>query len=230
MRERRPRFGLRFASMERPRIDIAFVSDVACPWCAIGLASFEQALARLQGEVDAKLHFEPFELNPDMGPEGVETVPYLMRKYGRTAEQVRETQARIRERGAAVGFAFGERKHVWNTFNAHRMLHWAGLEGRGLDLKRALLRAYHGEGRNPGAADVLVELAGAVGLDAARAKAIAEGDEFASEVRQRERFWLERGVSAVPTLVVDDRYVIEGGQPPEAYEQALRQIAGKRQG
>ena len=230
MRERRPRFGLRFASMERPRIDIAFVSDVACPWCAIGLASFEQALARLQGEVDAKLHFEPFELNPDMGPEGVETVPYLMRKYGRTAEQVRETQARIRERGAAVGFAFGERKHVWNTFNAHRMLHWAGLEGRGLDLKRSLLRAYHGEGRNPGAADVLVELAGAVGLDAARAKAIAEGDEFASEVRQRERFWLERGVSAVPTLVVDDRYVIEGGQPPEAYEQALRQIAGKRQG
>lgn len=229
MRERRPRFGLRFASMERPRIDIAFVSDVACPWCAIGLASFEQALARLQDEVDVQLHFEPFELNPDMGPEGVETVPYLMRKYGRTAEQVRETQARIRERAAAVGFAYGERKHVWNTFNAHRMLHWAGLEGRGLDLKRALLRAYHGEGRNPGAADVLVELAGAVGLDAARAKAIAEGDEFASEVRQCERFWHERGVSAVPTLVVDDRYVIEGGQPPEAYEQALRQIASKRQ-
>ncbi|NJD86531.1 MAG: DsbA family oxidoreductase [Betaproteobacteria bacterium] len=216
--------------MERPRMDIAFVSDVACPWCAIGLASFEQALARLKGELDVNIHFEPFELNPDMGPEGVETVPYLMRKYGRTAEQVRETQARIRERGAAVGFAFGERKHVWNTFNAHRMLHWAGQEGRGLDLKRALLRAYHGEGRNPGAADVLVELAGAVGLDAARAKAIAEGDEFTSEVRQRERFWIERGVSAVPTLVVDDRYVIEGGQPPEAYEQALRQVASKRGG
>ena len=216
--------------MERPILDIAFVSDVACPWCAIGLASLEQALARLKDEVDVKVHFEPFELNPDMGPEGVETVPYLMRKYGRTADQVRETQARIRERGAAVGFAFGERKHVWNTFDAHRMLHWAGLEGRGLELKRALLRAYHAEGRNPGAADVLVEIAAAAGLDPARAKAIVGGDEFASEVRVRERYWLDRGVSAVPTLVVDDRYVIEGGQPPEAYEQALRQIAGKREG
>jgi len=214
--------------MERPRLDIAFVSDVACPWCAIGLASFEQALARLQGEVDVTLHFEPFELNPDMGPEGVETVPYLMRKYGRTAEQVRETQAKIRERGAAVGFAFGERRHVWNTFDAHRMLHWAGQEGRGLELKRALLRAYHAEGRNPGAADVLVELAGTVGLDPARAKAIAEGNEFAAEVRERERFWRERGVNAVPTVVVGDRYVIEGAQPPEAFEQALRKIARDR--
>ena len=214
--------------MERKSLDIAFVSDVACPWCAIGLASFEQALARLGDEVAVKLHFEPFELNPDMAPEGVETVPYLMRKYGRTAEQVRETQARIRERGAAVGFAFGERRHVWNTFDAHRMLHWAGLEGRGLELKRALLRAYHAEGRNPGAAEVLVELAGAAGLDAQRAKAIAAGDEFAPEVRERERFWRERGVNAVPTVVVEDRYVIEGGQPPEAYAQALRRIAHDR--
>ena len=211
--------------MERHPLDIAFVSDVACPWCAIGLASFEQALARLGDEVSVKLHFEPFELNPDMAPGGVETVPYLMRKYGRTAEQVRETQARIRERGAAVGFAFGERKHVWNTFDAHRMLHWAGLEGRGLELKRALLRAYHGEGRNPGAADVLVELAGAVGLDASRAKAIVESDEFAAEVRDRERYWRQRGVSAVPTVVVNDSHVIEGAQPPEAFEQALRSIA-----
>ncbi len=214
--------------MERHSLDIAFVSDVACPWCAIGLASFEQALARLGNEVAVKLHFEPFELNPDMPPEGAETVAYLMRKYGRTPEQVGEAQARIRERGAAVGFAFGPRKHVWNTFDAHRMLHWAGLEGRGLELKRALLKAYHGEGRNPGAADVLVELAGAVGLDAARARAIVGGDEFAAEVRERERHWRERGVAAVPTVVVNDSHVIEGAQPPEAFEQALRQAALSR--
>ena len=214
--------------MDRPPLDLAFVSDVACPWCAIGLASLERALAALGGEFPVRLRFEPFELNPDMAPEGVETVPYLMRKYGRTADQVAQAQARIRERGAAVGFAFGPRKHVWNTFDAHRMLHWAGLEGRGLELKRALLRAYHAEGRNPGAADVLVELAGAVGLDATRAKAIVAGDEFAAQVRSRESFWRERGVNAVPTLVVDDRYVIEGGQSPEAYVQALRQIARDR--
>lgn len=214
--------------MNRPPLDIAFVSDVACPWCAIGLASFEQALARLGGEVPVRLHFEPFELNPDMGSEGAETVAYLMRKYGRTAEQVGEAQARIRARGAAVGFAFGPRKHVWNTFDAHRVLHWAGQEGRGLELKRALLLAYHGEGRNPGAADVLVELAGAVGLDSARARTIVGGDEFAAEVRNRERHWRQRGIAAVPTVVVDDAHLIEGAQPPEAFEQALRQVAASR--
>ena len=214
--------------MERQRLDIAFVSDVACPWCAIGLASLDQALARLGGEVEAAVRVEPFELNPDMGPEGAEVVPYLARKYGRTPEQVAQAQARIRERGAAVGFSFGAREHVWNTFNAHRMLHWAGLEGRALELKRALLRAYHGEGRNPGATNVLVDLAGVVGLDTARAKSIAESDEFAPEVRERERYWLQRGVTGVPHVVVNDSYAIEGAQPPEAFEQALRQIALSR--
>lgn len=207
------------------RLDIAFVSDVACPWCAIGLASLDQALARLGGEVETALRVEPFELNPDMGPAGAEVVQYLARKYGRTPEQVAQTQAMIRERGAAVGFSFGIRKYVWNTFDAHRVLHWSGLEGRALELKRALLRAYHGEGRNPGAVDVLVDLAGAVGLDKARAKSIVEGDEFASEVRERERYWRQRGVAAVPHVVVNDSYAIEGAQPPEAFEQALRQIA-----
>jgi predicted DsbA family dithiol-disulfide isomerase len=211
--------------MDRPRLDIAFVSDVACPWCAIGLASLDQGLARLGGEVEATLHVEPFELNPDMGPEGAEVVPYLTRKYGRTPEQIAQVQARIRERGAAVGIRFGTRSHVWNTFDAHRVLHWAGLEGRAVELKRALLRAYHGEGRNPGAADVLVELAGAVGLDAARAKLIVEGGEFASAVRQRQRYWRQRGVAGVPHVVVNDSYVIEGAQPPEAFEEAFRQIA-----
>ena len=210
--------------MERPRLDLAFVSDVACPWCAIGLAALDQALARLGGEFETKVRVEPFELNPDMGPEGAEVVPYLARKYGRTPEQVAQAQARIRERGAAVGFAFGPRNHVWNTFDAHRILHWAGLEGRALELKRALLRAYHAEGRNPGAKDVLVELAGAVGLDAARAKAILEGDEFTAEVRERERYWQQRGVSGVPLVVVNDTHAIEGAETPEGYERALRLI------
>lgn len=212
-----------------PRLDLAFVSDIACPWCAIGLASLEQALARLEGEVETTLRFEPFELNPDMGAEGMELVPYITRKYGRTPAQVAEVQARIRERGAAVGFAFGPRTHVWNTFDAHRMLHWAGLEGRALELKRALLRAYHGEGRNPGAKDVLVELAATVGLDAARAKAILEGDEFASEVRARERHWLQMGVGGVPLVVVNDKHAIEGAETPEGYERALRSVAHSAQ-
>ena len=171
---------------------------------------------------------EPFELNPDMGPEGADVVTYLGRKYGRTPAQIAEVQARIRENGSRVGFEFGKRDHVWNTFNAHRMLHWATLEGRGVELKRALLRAYHGEGRNPGATDVLLELAAEVGLDRERAKAILDGDEFAAEVRERERFWLQSGVGGVPFVVVDGKYAIEGAQPPEAFEQALRQIAAAR--
>jgi predicted DsbA family dithiol-disulfide isomerase len=211
--------------MDPPRLDIAFVSDVACPWCAIGLASLDQALARLQGDVEATLRVEPFELNPDMGPGGAEVVQYLSRKYGRTPEQIAQTQAGIRARGAAVGFLFGARNHVWNTFDAHRMLHWAGLEGRALELKRALLRAYHGEGRNPGAKDVLLELAAQVGLDPARARSILEGDEFTREVRERERHWIQSGVNGVPFVVVNGKYAIEGAETPEGYEQALRQIA-----
>jgi predicted DsbA family dithiol-disulfide isomerase len=211
--------------MPRPHLDIAFVSDVACPWCAIGLASLDQALDRTKDEVDATVRVEPFELNPDMGPEGAEVIPYLTKKYGRTKEEIGRTQAMIRERGAEVGFAFGARDYVWNTFNAHRMLHWARQEGRDLELKRALLRAYHGEGRNPGAPDVLIELAAAVGLDPVRARAIAEGRDFESEVRARERYWLERGVSGVPFVVVNDQYAISGAQPPEAFEQALREIS-----
>ena len=210
--------------MESHPLDIAFVSDVACPWCAIGLASVDQALARMGSDVHATVRVEPFELNPDMGPEGAEVVPYLARKYGRTPEQIAQAQAHIRERGAAVGFTFGPRKHVWNTFDAHRMLHWASLEGRALELKRALLRAYHGEGRNPAAPDVLVELAGGIGLDTARARSIVESREFGPEVRSRERYWLQRGVSGVPLVVVNDEYAIEGAQPPETFEQAFTQI------
>jgi predicted DsbA family dithiol-disulfide isomerase len=214
--------------MERPRLDIALVSDVVCPWCAIGLASLDQALGRVRGDVDAAVRVEPFELNPDMGPEGADIVTYVARKYGRTPAQIAEVQERIRERGAAVGFAFGPRTHVWNTLDAHRMLHWAGLEGRALELKRALLRAYHGEGRNPAAPEVLVELAGAVGLDPERAKSIVASREFEPEVRDRERFWLQQGVNGVPFVVVNGKWAIEGAQPPEAYEEALREIA--RQG
>jgi predicted DsbA family dithiol-disulfide isomerase len=214
--------------METRPIELAFVSDVACPWCAIGLASLDRALERLGGQVAVKISIEPFELNPDMGPQGVETIPYLARKYGRTPEQIAQARARIEERGAQVGFRFGAREHVWNTFDAHRMLHWAGLEGKAVELKRALLRAYHAEGRNPAAPDVLVELAGAVGLDAARAKAIAESREFEAETRERERLWLDRGVNGVPLVVVDDSFAIEGAQPPEVFEQALRQAAGSR--
>jgi predicted DsbA family dithiol-disulfide isomerase len=207
---------------------IEFVSDVACPWCAVGLASLEVALKRIGDEIPVELHFEPFELNPAMPAEGEDAIRYLSKKYGASPEQLATSRAAIRERGAAVGFAFGERPWVWNTFDAHRLLHWAGLESAAKQkaLKHALLTAYHGRAENPGARDVLLRLAGEVGLDVERAAAILDSDAYAADVRERERFWQERGIHSVPAVVIDGRHLVSGGQPPEVFEQALRQIAG----
>jgi predicted DsbA family dithiol-disulfide isomerase len=210
------------------RID--FVSDVTCPWCAIGMHALEQALQRLGGEVQVELHLQPFELNPDMRPEGEDLVGYLARKYGSTAEEVAQRQAVIRQRGAEVGFTFGPRTHVWNTFDAHRLLHWAGLQGRARELKRALLAAYHTRGENPGAPEVLLRLAGEVGLDVEHARAVLEGGEFGPEVREKERHWQALGIHSVPSVIVDGRHLIQGGQPVKVFENALREIAAGRAG
>jgi len=210
-------------------LKIDFVSDVACPWCAVGLNALERALERVGPELNAELHFQPFELNPTMPAEGADTVAYLSNKYGLSAEQIARNQAAIRERGAAVGFAFGQRKRVWNTFDAHRLLHWAGLHGAASQraLKHALLKAYHGEGRNPGAHDVLIELAGEVGLDVAAAREVLHSGAYTDEVRTAEATWQQAGISSVPSIVINDRHLIQGGQPPEVFEQALRQIAAE---
>ena len=209
---------------------IDFVSDIACPWCAVGLNALELALERLGGDTPVALHFQPFELNPQMSAEGEDAVAYLSAKYGISAEQIARNQAAIRERGAAVGFAFGPRGRVWNTFDAHRLLHWAGVEGADgaqRALKHALLQAYHGQGRNPSDAEVLVAAATSAGLDAARARAVLDSDEFTDDVRQAEAFWQQAGIRSVPAVVVNDRHLIQGGQPPEVFEQALRQIAAE---
>jgi predicted DsbA family dithiol-disulfide isomerase len=210
------------------RID--FVSDVACPWCAIGLSALERALERIGSDIDIELHMQPFELNPGMPPEGANAAQYLKDKYGMSDEQLSSGHERIAARGAAEGFEFGVRTHVWNTFDAHRLLHWAGVEGEpGAQraLKRALLRAYHGQGRNPGAEDVLIELATEVGLPAARAREVMSSNAFAAEVRAAERFWQDVGVHSVPAVIIDRRHLISGGQPSAVFEQALRQIAAE---
>lgn len=208
------------------RID--FVSDIACPWCAVGLNSLEQALQRLGSEVTVELHFQPFELNPAMPAEGEDTVEHLSAKYGIDAAQIARNQAAIRERGAQVGFRFGQRVRIWNTFDAHRLLHWAGVEGppgAQRALKHALLQAYHGEGRNPGDRAVLLEAAQAAGLDAARAAEVLDGGLFVHEVRAAQARWRQAGIRSVPSVVIDERHLVQGGQPPEVFEQALRQIA-----
>jgi predicted DsbA family dithiol-disulfide isomerase len=209
------------------RID--FVSDVSCPWCAVGLASLQQALAKLEGEVSAEIHFQPFELNPQMPPEGEDSTGHLVRKYGSSPEQIDANREEIRARGAALGFTFNmdRRSRVYNTFDAHRLLHWADLEGRGLALKQALLRAYFTDGEDVGAHDTLVRLATDAGLDGESARAILAADTYATEVRAQEAFFTSRGIHSVPATIVNGKHLISGGQPPEAFEQALRQIAAE---
>lgn len=208
------------------RID--FVSDIACPWCAVGLNSLERALARIGDDIPIELHFQPFELNPSMPAEGADAVEYLSAKYGIDAAQIARNQAVIRARGAEVGFEFGHRSHVWNTFDAHRVMHWAGAEGPASAprrLKQALLTAYHGQGLNPSAREVLMSAAQRCGLDAERAGEILDSGAYADEVRQAQSRWQAAGIQSVPSVVIDERHLIQGGQPPEVFEQALRRLA-----
>ena len=205
------------------RID--FVSDVACPWCAVGLNALELALQRIGPGLAVDLHVQPFELNPQMAPEGEDAAEHLKAKYGMNDAQLAHNRGVLRERGAAVGFSFGDRPRIWNTFDAHRLLHWAGLQGRQRELKHSLLQAYHGEARNPGDADVLLDLAARVGLDTAQAAEVLRNGAYAAEVREAEQFWQQAGIHSVPAVVINQRHLIQGGQPPEVFEQALRQIA-----
>ena len=212
-------------------LKIDFVSDVACPWCAVGLASLERALDNLGGEVSAEIHFQPFELNPGMAAGGQDASEYLTQKYGSTPVQQKASRDAIRARGAAVGFEFREegRGRIYNTFNAHRLLHWAGLQNAGRQhvLKKALLTAYHGQGHSPEDVEVLLDAVRQAGLDPARAREILESDDYAREVRESEQRFQELGIHAVPSVIINDRHLIQGGQPPEMFEQALRQIAAE---
>ena len=213
-------------------IKIDFVSDIACPWCAVGLASLEQAIERLGDEVSISLHFQPFELNPDMPPEGEDILAHLMRKYQITAEQVAQNHEHIRERGAAVGFSFNleGRKRTYNTFNAHRLLHWAAEIG-GADaqrrLKWRLLSAYFSEGADPSSHEALLAAVDQTGLNVTQAAEILNGDSWRDEVRQQQQFYLSQGIHSVPAVIINDRYLVQGGQPPEEFEQALRQIVAE---
>lgn len=210
------------------RLKIDFVSDVSCPWCIIGLSSLQQAIDSLAGEIAVDLHFQPFELNAAMPAEGQDLNEHLHEKYGLTPAQLAQNQAALRARGEEVGFVFNmdKRSRIYNTFDAHRLLHWAGLEGKQPALKRALFSAYFTEGENPGAHDVLLRLAGEVGLDAVRARQILDSDAYAAEVRQQESFYQRQGIHSVPSIIINDRHLIQGGQPAEVFAQALRQIAG----
>jgi len=210
------------------QLRIDFVSDVSCPWCAIGLKSLEQALLNVGEDVRVDLHFQPFELNPDMGPDGQDIVEHVTQKYGATAEQQAASREAIRARGAAVGFTFDmeRRGRIYNTFDAHRLLAWAEDEGRQRQLKIALLEAYFTRCEDPSNHEVLLRAVEHVGLERERAAAILASTEYAEDVRTREQFFQRAGVKSVPAVIINQRHLISGGQPPEVFERALREIPG----
>lgn len=209
-------------------VRIDFVSDVSCPWCVVGLLSLEQALARLD-DVTAEIRFQPFELNPGMGPEGQNIVEHIGQKYGSTPAQSAQARERIRAHGEALGFEFRmtDESRIYNTFDAHRLLHWAGVEGRQAALKHALFKAYFTDGRDPSDRASLAKIAGEAGLDAERARDVLDSGLYAREVREAEARYRASGVNAVPAVILNERYLISGGQPVEVFEQALRQVAAQ---
>jgi predicted DsbA family dithiol-disulfide isomerase len=211
------------------KLKIDFVSDIACPWCVIGLGGLEKALDSLEGEIEADVTFHPFELNPDMPAGGENGLEHIAAKYGLSPDQVRENRARIRDRAAAIGFTMNtsDTSRAYNTFDGHRLIAWAGEKGRQLEMKRQLFTLYFTDQQDPGDRDALVAAAEAAGLDGAEAREVLASDRYADQVRAEEALWRRRGINSVPAIVVDDRYLISGGQPPEEFVRQLRGISAK---
>ena len=212
------------ASPAKIRIDI--VSDVVCPWCIIGFKQLQEALSRLDGEVEAEIHWHPFELNPAMPPEGQELREHMGQKYGTNRQQSDAARDRLAGIGESLGFSFNfyEGQRIYNTFLAHQLLKWAEQQGRQAELEMALFESYFSREENVGDEKVLAEVAGRVGLDESEAAALLEDGRYAADVREHQRFWLGKGIQAVPSFILDRRYLIPGAQDPDVFVAALKKL------
>ena len=217
------------------KLSIDIWSDVMCPWCLVGWGNLSQALESLEGEIEADIRWHAFELNPDMPAEGEERTAHIARKYGRTIEQSKEVQGRMREAAEAAGVSLdyeGEEPApdamMWNTFAAHRLLTWA-LEEHGAEaqmrLKLALFEAHFNHRRRIGEREVLLDVAEETGLDRSAAAAALDSEDLARKTRTEERAAMEMNITGVPAMIVEGRFIIPGAQPPEAYMNALRRVA-----
>ena len=209
-------------------LQIDLVSDIACPWCAIGYARLEQAMEQLSDELAFTVRWHAFELNPDHGEEGEHILPALAKKYGRSEAEMRATQDNMIRIATELGLNFEkmQERYTCNTFDAHRLVKWAEGHGRQTDLKKALFDAYFGKAENVSDPEVLARCVEAAGLDASEARGVLASDQYAQTVRDDEATYQQAGVSAVPAFVVNNRYLISGAQEPEALIEAFREIAG----
>ena len=210
------------------KLDI--VSDVSCPWCIIGYLALDQALTKLAPEISTDITWQPFELNPHMPKEGQDITEHITEKYGISVEQSEQNRLMIKQRGLELGFEFGNRGggRIYNTFDAHRLLHWAKEHAKQTELKLALFDLYFKENGNPSDHQQLLNVSQSVGLDRERAQQILESDEYEQEVRELQQHYQAHGISSVPAVIVNDKHLISGGQPVAIFEQALREIAKKQ--
>ena len=207
-------------------ITIDLVSDIACPWCAIGYGRLQQALTTLP-EIEATLTWRAFELNPDPAAEPEPIVPALCRKYNTTKEQIDESQQQMMTIAADLGLNFEkmESRYTTNTFDAHRLVKWAHQFEKQTAMKQALFDAYFGEARSMQDHEVLLQCVEQAGLDKEEARQILTSDDFADQVRQEEQQYQQAGVTSVPAFVINQKYLISGAQEPQQLAQALKQIA-----
>lgn len=213
--------------MKTLKIDI--VSDIACPWCAIGYARLEKAMAELSDTFGFHIEWHAFELNPDPAAAGEPILPALSRKYGRSESEMAAAQAQMTEiaHGLGLNFSRMQERRTCHTFDAHRLVKWAGEHSRQTALKLALFDAYFGEAADVADPEVLLRCAATAGLDGARAQAILRSDDYAQAVRDDEAHYQQAGVSAVPAFIINDQYLVSGAQEPATLVSAFREIAGE---
>jgi len=208
-------------------LQIDIVSDIACPWCAIGYARLEKAMAALKSELDFNIEWHAFELNPDPSADGEPILPALARKYGRSEDEMRESQSQMKTIAQDLGLNFEklQERYTRNTFDAHRLVKWAGEQGKQTDMKMACFEAYFGRAENISDVEVLVSCAESAGLEGNAARAILSSDQYTDAVRKDEAKYQQAGVSAVPAYIINQTYLVSGAQEPDTLVQAFREIA-----
>jgi predicted DsbA family dithiol-disulfide isomerase len=216
----------------KPTIKIDFISDIGCPWCAVALGTLEQAIEQLSDQAEFEIRFEPFELNRQMQLGGENAIEYLCKKYGLSEQQVLANQAEIRKRAAAAGFHFhpdGRRK-IYNTFDAHRLLYWAGQEhglASQLKLKKEFFNTYFCLAANFDERNHLLDAVRRAGLDPDEAGKVLESSLYIEEVRAREAHYTNQGINAVPSLILNGQHLMQGAQPLETMEASLKSLLEK---
>ncbi|KUM52761.1 DsbA family oxidoreductase [Rheinheimera sp. EpRS3] len=207
-------------------LKIDLVSDIACPWCAIGYARLQHALATLP-QLQTELEWHAFELNPDKNAPQEPILPALSRKYGRSEDEMRASQANMMQIAADLGLNFSkmQQRFTCNTFDGHRLVKWAATQSKATAMKLALFEAYFGEAKDVSDAAVLANCAEQAGLDKTQAKRILAGHDYADNVTEDIANYQQAGISSVPAFIINNRYLISGAQEPAQLAASLQQIA-----